>query len=59
MMDMKLSDVIKFVDNSGMSEEVINGVIQELREAFQIWVGHFISHLTSKSIMYESMVNCL
>ena len=38
MLDMPIGDVIKLVDASGVDEEVMIKLVEDLREAFQHWV---------------------
>ena len=41
MLDMPIGDVIKLVDASGVDEEVMIKLVEDLREAFQHWVRIF------------------
>lgn len=39
MLNMKIGDVIKLVDASGVDENLMIELVEDLREAFQQWVS--------------------
>ena len=38
MLDQPIGDVIKLVDASGVDEELVIQLVEDMREAFQHWV---------------------
>ena len=44
MLDRPIGDVIKLVDASGVDEEVIIQLVENMRDAFQVWVRHCIEY---------------
>ena len=40
MLDLPIGDVIKLFDASGVDEEVIIQLVEDMRDAFQLWVRH-------------------
>ena len=39
MLDMPIGDVIKLVDTSGVDEQMMIQLVEDMREAFQLWVS--------------------
>ena len=40
MLDRSIGDIIKLVGASGVDEEVIIQLVEDMRDAFQVWVRH-------------------
>ena len=39
MLDMPVGDVIKLADASGVDEKIMIQLVEDMREAFQVWVS--------------------
>jgi len=42
MLDMSIGDVIKLVDTSGVDEKMMIQLVEDMREAFQLWVSNLV-----------------
>ena len=40
MLDLPIGDIIKLVDASGVDEEVIIQLVEDMRDVFQLWVRY-------------------
>ena len=45
MLNMRIGDVIKLVDVSGVDEKQMVELVEDLREAFQQWVTHIYIYI--------------